>query len=720
MNKENLESVKGIVRVITFHNEDTGFVIAKIEPDKGGRRFAVKGAIKHISVGETVVFRGYWVNDPKWGRQFKFVSYEQVLPSSLDGIKHYLASSFMKGIGPKTAERIVDHFGADTLDVLENAPDRLKEVKGINRKQIDAVKKGSETHRHIRDVMVFLRAHDISEAYASRIYQKYGTDTTDMMRRDPYRLIEDIRGIGFIKADSVATKLGIAKDSPERIRAGILFRLNDMTDKGHVYVPVQTLVEAAAETLDLDAAIVTETLDYLRKSSQVVVEEERVYPRELYESEVEVAQRLKLIGGRKRFGVIPERREVEKMIAEIEHRRGISFASLQREAMALAAMENMVILTGGPGTGKTTTVLGIMDILRRLKVPTLLCAPTGRAAKRLSEATGEEAKTIHRLLEYNPMNGSFTRNQGSPLSAGAIIMDEASMVDTNLMRDFLRAVGSGTTLVIVGDVDQLPSIGPGNVLRDMIASNIVRTVRLTEIFRQAQKSRIVRCAHLINRGRMPYTDNEHEGNFFFIGMKEPPKVTETVVDMVSRRLPERYGFDPIGDIQVLSPMHKSETGVQNLNAVLQEKLNPLRHHGKEVRRGGRIFREGDKVMQIRNNYDKMVFNGDIGRIVKIVPAKNAVFVRYDTVVEYGDSDLDDLVPAYAVSVHKSQGSEFRCVVMPVTTQHFIMLKRNLLYTAVTRAKELAVLVGDYRALAIAVGNEQVSERNTSLAERLKA
>lgn len=718
MARENLETVKGIVRVITHKSEDNDFVIAKIEPPDGGKRIAVKGWIKHLSVGETVVLKGYWTTDKKWGPTFKFESYESVLPSSLDGIKHYLSSRYMKNIGPITAERIVNTFGTDTLRILDEEPDRIKEVPGISRKQIASIKSGWEKHRHIRDVMIFLRAHDISEAYASRIYEKYGEATVDKMRSNPYCLIRDIRGIGFIKADLVATKLGIAKDAPDRVRAGILHTIDELTDKGHVFVPYELLVDTAAETLDLDAAAVTQSLEKLAKSRFVIVEEGRVYPAELYTCETEVAQMLKSIAGGRRGGKIPERAELDTVIADIESKRGISFAEGQRDAIALAASSTLMVLTGGPGTGKTTTVLGIIDIFRRLRIPTLLCAPTGRAAKRMTEATGIEAKTIHRLLEYNPHNGRFTRTSGNPLSAGAIIMDEASMVDTRLMADFLRAVGGYTSLVIVGDVDQLPSIGPGSILRDIIISKSVPTVRLTEIFRQAQTSGIVRSAHLINAGRMPHTGNEHDGNFFFISMKEPGKIAESIVDMVSRRLPVRYGFDPISDIQVLSPMHKSETGVQNLNVLLQERLNPPNKGRSEIRRSGWTFREGDKVMQVRNNYDKMVFNGDIGRIVRIVRDRNAVRVKFDEIVEFEGSELDDLVPAYAVSVHKSQGSEFKCVVMPVTTQHFIMLKRNLLYTAVTRARELAVLVGDFRALAIAVKNEQISERNTSLAERL--
>ncbi|MCD6308622.1 MAG: ATP-dependent RecD-like DNA helicase, partial [Candidatus Latescibacteria bacterium] len=716
--KESLETIRGVVRVITFHNEENGFTIAKIEPKEGGKRLAVKGYIKQLSVGETVVLRGYWYNDPKWGPTFRFESYESVVPSSLEGIRCFLASKFMKGIGPVLAGKIVDTFGKDTVRVLDETPERLGEVPGLSRKNIDAVREGWESHRRIRDIMIFLQSHGISEAYASRIYEQYGADTVDALRSNPYRLIRDIRGIGFIKADQVASKLGLAEDAPDRVRAGILYCLDELVDKGHVHLPQDRLIEAAAETLGLDVDIVLGSVDYLKKQKLIEVDDDRVYPRDLYDREIEISQRLHLIAMTPRTVPPPKPGQIEALVEGIEHSRGIEFAEQQRRAIVTAAASKVMILTGGPGTGKTTTVLGIIDLLRRMRMQVLLCAPTGRAAKRMSEATGAEAKTIHRLLEYNPMRGSFAKNEGDPLGAHAVIMDEASMVDTTLMAEFLRAVSPYTSLVMVGDIDQLPSIGPGNVLRDTIDSGVVPTVRLTEIFRQAASSRIVTCAHRINRGQIPFTDNDRNGNFFFLSEREPAAIAATVVDTVSRRLPQRYGFDPIGDIQVLSPMHRSETGVQNLNSLLQDTLNPSRPSSPEILQSGWAFRVGDKVMQVRNNYDKLVFNGDIGRIARIDAKESKLFIRFDETVEYGLGELDEIVPAYAVSVHKSQGSEFRCVVVPVTTQHFIMLKRNLLYTAVTRARELVVLVGDYKALAIAVKNDQVSERLTSLRERL--
>ncbi len=718
MPDENLEKLKGIVKNITFHNEENGFTIAKIEIDGRKSPVAVTGFIKIIEVGETVVFNGYWVNDPKYGRQFKFQSYESVIPTSLEGIKRFLSSKFIYGIGPVLAERIVEKFGGDTVKILDEKPDRLLRIKGITVKKLEEIVSGWSRHKHIRDIMIFLQTHDISPAYASKIYEKYTDETIDMMRSNPYRLIDDIRGIGFIKADYVATKLGIAKDSYDRVRAGIMYCLNDLIDKGHIYVPLVQLAETASALLDCDSSRVLDVIRILKKRSEVIANEERVYRTDLFKYESELSQLLKLVATTPCAGQIPRETEVAGMIEKIEKQRDISFAPLQREAMIKASVSNMFVLTGGPGTGKTTMVLGIIDIFMRLKLSVMLCAPTGRAAKRLSETTGREAKTIHRLLEYNPHRGNFTKNQGDPLGTHAVILDEASMVDTVLMKDFMRAVSPYTTLVVVGDVDQLPSIGPGNVLRDIIDSGTVPTVRLTEIFRQAASSRIVKSAHLINSGKMPFTDNDRYGNFFFKKISDPGHISTTIVDMVSRRLPAKYGFDPFNDIQVLSPMHKSETGVSNLNALLQARLNPFNPALPEVRKGDWTFRRGDKVMQIRNNYDKMVFNGDIGRIIQIDTSKEVISVQFEVPVEYAFSELDDLVPAYAISVHKSQGSEFRCVVMPVTTQHYIMLKRNLIYTAVTRARELVVLVGDVKALAIAVHNDQVSERFTSLKERL--
>lgn len=721
MAKENLEQIRGMVKIITFRNEENGYTVAKIEPENArpGEVVAVTGYVKLIAVGETVVLNGYWVDDKKYGRQFRFHSYESVTPSSLDGIKRFLSSKFIKGVGPVLAGRIVDAFGADTIRVLTDDPGRLDEVSGLNKNLRKEIISAWIRHRHMRDVMVFLQSYDISSAYAVKIYEQYGDETVQAMRDNPYRLIRDVRGIGFIKADQVAMKLGISRESPHRIRAGLIYCMDDCIDRGNTYFPMERIVEAAAQTLDVDAGLVTESLGYLRERRELVVEEERVYRADLYGNEFEIAKRLQSIARTPRSGGIPDEDTVRRLVDEIAGNRKIDFAPLQREAVARAARSKVMVLTGGPGTGKTTTVLGIIDLFRSLRMSVLLCAPTGRAAKRMSETTGMEARTIHRLLEYNPHKGKFSRNEGEPLGAHAVIVDEASMIDTPLMTDFLRAVSPYTTLIVVGDVDQLPSIGPGSVLRDIIESESVPTVRLTEIFRQAASSRIVLSAHRINIGKMPFTDNERNGNFFFIRTNEPARISETVVDMVSRRLPASYGFDPVNDIQVLSPMHKGETGVMHLNSLLQDTLNPHDPSLPEVRQGNRVFRRGDKVMQVRNNYDKMVFNGDIGRIVGIDSAHSLIRVRFEDTFEYSFDEMDDLVPAYAISVHKSQGSEFRCVVMPVSTQHYIMLKRNLLYTAVTRARELVVIVGDLKALGIAVSNDQIRERFTSLAERLR-
>lgn len=721
MSKEHLEQLRGIVKTITFRNDENGYTVAKIEPEgsRSGSEVAVTGYVKMLEAGETVVLNGYWVEDKKYGHQFRFHSYESVAPSSLEGVKRFLASKYFKGIGPVLAGRIVSAFGADTIRVLDETPERLSEIKGLSVKTREEVIRGWARHRAIRDIMVFLQSYDISSAYAAKICETYGDETVHLMRENPYRLIRDVRGIGFIKADQIAKKLGIAADSPHRIRAGIEYCIDDLVDKGNSYVPLARLVETAAQTLDVDAALVLESVEYLKTRRALVLQEDRIYRADLHDNEFEIAKRLRFIARTLRPGGMPSRGEAERMVREIEQSRGIEFARLQREAMVTAACSKLMVLTGGPGTGKTTSVLGVIDLFRKLRMSVLLCAPTGRAAKRMSEAAGMEAKTIHRLLEFNPHTGKFTRNEGATLSAHAVIVDETSMIDEPLMTDFLRAVSPFTTLILVGDVDQLPSIGPGSVLADILASGLVPTVRLTEIFRQAASSRIVLGAHRINMGKIPPIDNDRRGNFFFLKRNDPGGIASTIVDMVARRLPSSYGFDPVNDIQVLSPMHKGETGVINLNALLQEKLNPFTPSLPEIRQGSRVFRQGDKVMQIRNNYDKMVFNGDIGRITRINPAKSLVRVRFDEFVDYSLDDLDDLVTAYAISVHKSQGSEFRCVVMPLSTQHFIMLKRNLLYTAVTRAREIVTLVGDTKALFIAVSNDQARERFTSLSERIR-
>lgn len=716
----NLETLKGVVKNITFRNEDNCYTVARIITGRAGRISTVVGYIQHIVEGETMVFTGEWVIDPKHGRQLKIESYETVLPSSLEGVRRFLASKYIKGVGEVTAERIIETFGEDIMNVLDEHPERLSRVPKVSKKLAASIGEAWKNHRKIRDIMIFLQSHDISAAYATRIYEKYQADTVEKIRRNPYQLISDIRGIGFIKADDIARKLGLKPDSPERIRAGVMYSIGEFVDAGHTFVPRDKLLEQAAAILDIDIDFVSNELTYLIETRKVVLEEDEVYHSGLYDTEKSLAARLCAIARTQRRGKLPESGEVNKALGEIERSHGYEFAPQQREAIMTAVLANAMVLTGGPGTGKTTTVRGMIELFERLGYVVFLCAPTGRAAKRMSEATGREAKTIHRLLEYDPFRGRFSRDEAEPLQAHVVIMDEASMVDTELMAGFLRAVSPATTLVIVGDVDQLPSIGPGAVLRDIIQSKVLPTVTLTDIFRQAAQSRIVQSAHRINHGEMPLLDNDHGGNFFFRRTDSPSDAARAIVDMVSRRLPKTYGFDPIGDIQVLTPMHKSETGVANLNELLQERLNPSTGENLELKTGRWVFRRGDKVMQVRNNYDKLVYNGDIGRVVDVDRKGGSLRVRFDDLVSYQGSELDDLVPAYAISVHKSQGSEFRCVVMPVTTQHFIMLRRNLLYTSVTRARDLVVLVGDFKALAIAVGNSSEHERFTALEKRLVA
>jgi len=720
MTKENLDTLKGVVKNITFRNEETGYTVAKIICEGSGKISAATGSLKRLEKGETVILKGYWADDPKYGRQFRFTSYESVIPSSTEGIKRFLASSYVEGVGEKYAEMIIDKFGEKTKEILDNNPEKLAEIPRLPKKLIPKISKAWKDNIAVRDTMIFLQTFDISEAYAVKICKVYGAETVDVTRNNPYRFIRDIPGIGFIKADAIANKIGIAKDSSERIQAGIIYILDDFADKGNIYVPLEPLVEAVSSKLDVDADKTTAALEILKKYDRIVLEDMRVYKSEHYRYETELSQRIKLLCSSKSHRPIPEQGKIESMINEIEKDMAITFANLQKEALRKVTSTNMMVVTGGPGTGKTTLIKGLIGIFKLLKETVILCAPTGRAAKRMTEATGVEAKTIHRLLEFNPQNGKFTKNEGDPIAANAVILDEASMVDTLLMTEFMRSITPYTKLVMVGDVDQLPSIGPGNVLKDIITSGTVPTVRLDEIFRQASSSRIVTNAHRIKNGKMPFLEIENDGNFFFIRLKTAIEAANIITEIVTERLPRKYGFDPLKDIQIISPMHKGDVGVEKLNRILQESLNKDSTGKEEIRFGNNVFRSGDKVMQIKNNYDNMVFNGDIGIVERVSKKDSKVYVKFDNLVEYAGTSLEEIVPAYAISVHKSQGSEFRCVVMPVTTQHFIMLKRNLLYTAITRARELVVIVGDIKALSIAVNSENVSERFTTLSERLKS
>ena len=713
-----LDTLEGIIERITFRAEDTGYTVVKLQPTHGRKELiTIVGTMAQVSPGESVRLEGEWSTHPQYGRQFKIHRYRTLYPSTVQGIRKYLGSGLIKGIGPVTAGRIVKYFGLDTLRIIEEEPSRLTEVEGLGPKRAAMIQRAWEEQREIKEVMLFLQSHDISTGYAVKIWKQYGEQAIPIVRDHPYRLANDVWGIGFLTADRIAQNMGIKPDSAERIQAGIRYVLRQACEEGgHVYLPLSELVSKSAANLEVPEERIPPCIEALRANREVIVEKDRVFLPVFYHSEKGTAEKLYLLSQIVRV----ELKDVPKEISVIERRRGLTFAERQKEAMLKALTHHLLVLTGGPGTGKTTTVLGMIDLFEQRGKRIALAAPTGRAAKRMGEVTGREAKTIHRLLKFNPRQGGFEHNADNPLHVDVLIVDEMSMIDILLMYHLLRAIRPLTTLILVGDVDQLPSVGPGNVLRNMIASGQVETVRLEHIFRQAEQSRVIVNAHRINRGEFPSIRNDRTSDFFFIEEEDPTQVAELILDLCAERLPGRYGFHPIEDIQVLSPMYRGETGAIHLNQQLQVRLNPVGEKGgpDEIQRGGTTFRVGDKVMQIRNNYAKEVFNGDIGRIVGIDREMQEVHVAFEERVTYEFSELDELVLAYAVSVHKSQGSEYRAVVLPLTTQHYMMLQRNLLYTAVTRAKELMVIVGTKKALGIAIRNNKVAERYTALSERL--
>lgn len=712
-----MAQLRGIVDRITFQNEENGYTVARLQVEGlaayNNRPATIVGEMLSINPGETVVLEGEWTTHKQYGAQFKIESYQTVHPSTVEGMRRYLGSGLIKGIGPVTAKRIVDHFGKEALDVIERDPKRLVEVEGLGAKRAKWIIKAWEDQREIHNVMLFLQSHEVGTGYAVKIWKKYGHEAVELIQENPYRLSVDVWGIGFLTADRIAQKMGIPAHSDRRIQAGLLHVLNEAADKeGHVFLPEDALIESCAEALDVPVDAIPPCVAQLLSEESIIVDDKRVYLPHLYYAEQGAATRCYQLSQVQRI----ELGNIPAEIRAIEQRDGVTFAPRQKLALEKALSHNLLVLTGGPGTGKTTTIKGLIALLEARNKKIALAAPTGRAAKRMSEATGHEAKTIHRLLKFSPSEMAFEKNFENPLEIEALIVDEISMVDTVLMNSLLRAVPISASVALVGDVDQLPSVGAGNVLKDVIASGIVEVVELNEIFRQAQTSRIITNAHAINRGEMPYLQNDRDADFFFLEVSEPNQVVEMVCGLCAARLPRTYRLDSIEDIQVLVPMYRGETGANNLNRVLQDELNPK---GQEMTRGGIRFRVGDKVMQVRNNYDRDVFNGDIGRVHGI--EDDILRVRFqDRVLEYEFSELDELVLAYAMSVHKSQGAEFRAVVMPLTTQHYMMLQRNLLYTAITRARELVVLVGTKQALGMAVRNNRVAERHTTLSQRIRA
>lgn len=715
------EEIYGYIERLTYHSTENGFTVAQLQQSKRKELTCITGTMPGIQPGMTVRCRGEWKNHLIHGRQFEVASFSIEAPADIVGIRKYLGSGLIKGIGAKYADRIVEKFGTETLNIIETSPERLFEISGLGAKRIDTIKVKWVEQKSIRDVMIFLQGHGVSPAFAQKIYKTYGTQSIAKVKENPYCLARDIFGVGFKTADTLAQKMGIAKDSVQRIDAGIEYVLSQLSDDGHVCFPVPHFIVEAEKSLEVPLNQIEGRLEHLQgedrlELAQLIFEgkkERFVWIKPLFIAEMGIVRELR----RLKRGVSPLRQiQTGKAIDWVQEQLKIELAVNQAQAVSQAITNKLHIITGGPGTGKSTITNAILTITAKLTDKICLAAPTGRAAKRMSEITHRKAQTIHSLLEYSFKAGGFKRNKENPLDCDLIIIDEASMIDTVLMYHLLKAMPDSCRVIFVGDINQLPSVGPGNVLKDMIASRTLPVTTLNEIFRQAAGSHIITNAHRVNKGLFPSLQNGKDSDFFFLEHEESEEVLNTIIKLVSQRLPSRYGFNPTADIQVLAPMKRGVIGTENLNQALQSILNP-----KETAlfRGGMKLQAGDKVMQMRNNYTKEVFNGDIGYILEIDSDEQEVLIRFDNKeVPYDYSDLDELSLAYAISIHKFQGSECPCVVIPVHTSHYMLLHRNLLYTGITRGKKLVVLVGTKKALAMAVKKDDVQKRYTSLQQSL--
>lgn len=764
-----MPTLEGSVENIVFRNEDNHYTVARFRPNDKGRLFrddlmTIVGTLPGIHVGELLSVEGEWETDPKYGRQLHVTSFVQRLPASKEGMMRYLSSGLIKGIGPKKAKLIVDHFGDQTLAIIEQQPERLSEVKGISAKDRDQIITAWAEQSEIKELHLFLQSHEVSINLATRIYKQYGKESIKVIRENPYQLASDVQGIGFITADEIAVKLGLPPDSIPRLATGLKYVLaQSANDDGHCFLLEKDLLSRAATMLRTPYEVLPPAMEQLRSDRDVFIEpplppqnrhfehngqngshpqpqdddmppvdwseledeedalQSRVYFGPFWHAEQGSARLLRILMLAQNALPPVSQQLWDTVFERLKQNRNMHLTERQREAVQMAYSKKVSILTGGPGTGKSTSIRALLMLLRNRKVDFALAAPTGRAAKRLAEATGVQAKTLHRLLEYAPHDNTYQRNEENPLPYQFVIVDEFSMVDILLFYHLLKALPKDAHLLLVGDADQLPSVGPGNVLRDLLRCETIPTVRLTELFRQAQQSKIIVNAHRINAGQMPSLKSEATSDFFFVTEDDPFKAQRLLLDLVQRRLPARYKLNPLTDIQVLAPMYKGPLGVTILNEELQARLNPASQ--AQVEWGGRTIRAGDKVMQVRNNYDKGVFNGDVGWVRGINRDDSYLNVEFleeagPMLVKYEFHELDELMLAYAVTVHKSQGSEYPAIVVPLTTSHAMLLQRNLLYTAITRAKRLCVLVGQPRALEIAVRNDRVAQRNTALAERL--
>lgn len=727
--------IRCVVERITYQNPENGYSVLKAAVKNYKELVTVIGNLLDANVGSVLLIEGNWKVDAKYGKQFVAETWEETMPATIYGIEKYLGSGLIKGVGPKFAKKIVQTYGTDTLEIIETDVERLMEVPGIGGKRVKMIAESWERQKEIKNVMLFLQDHGVSTAFAAKIYRQYGNGSIEKVKENPFRLADDIWGIGFKTADCIAEKLGIEKEAFVRLRSGIMYTLSALADEGHVYAEKEQLVKRAAGLLQAEEGSIIMTMDQMFADKDLIREKiqkeadseetEAIYLPPFYFAETGTANKLKrlrdepaedrlwvqLMKAREKTGNFSLSVDVSK----IEKQVNMRYDEVQADAIRQAAVSKVMVLTGGPGTGKTTTTQGIIAAYRMFGLRVLLAAPTGRAAKRMAEAARLEAKTIHRLLECKPPEG-YQRNEENPLEGDVLIVDECSMIDIVLMNALLKAIPANMRLILVGDIDQLPSVGAGNVLRDIIDSGGFPVVRLTRIFRQAQTSQIIMNAHRINEGKMPEIKGGKEGDFFFVTKEDPQEAADTIVELVKKKLPAYYRV-PANQIQVLTPMQRGVVGATNMNLALQEALNP---EGEGLRRSGFVFRKNDKVMQIRNNYDKEIFNGDIGIVEAVDMMNRTLTVNFDNrSIEYEAAELDELVHAYATTIHKAQGSEYPIVVMPVLMNHFVMLQRNLIYTGITRAKRILVMVGTRKALAYAVRNVTVTKRNALLQERLE-
>jgi exodeoxyribonuclease V alpha subunit len=716
-----MEKLDGQIERVVFRNEENGFCVLRVKVRGHKDLVTVTGTVPTINAGEWMTADGEWLLDPRHGRQFKADQMRMAKPETLEGIEKYLGSGLIKGIGREYAARLVKTFGRDVFDIIENSSGKLLKVEGIGRLRKDRIKQAWDEQKSVRQIMAFLFSHGVSTTRAFRIHKAYGDKAIEFVQRDPYCLARDIRGIGFLIADQIAMQLGIARDSDLRARAGLEYMLGELTSNGHCAYVRNDLLSRTAELLAIDLEIIEHGLDHSLENQRLIQRTDArgrdlIYLPKLYFAEIDLATRLKELGrGRHPCPAI----DIEKALGWVQERSGIELAAAQRSALQTAVESKVMVITGGPGVGKTTLVNSVLMVLTAKKLRVALCAPTGRAAKRMAETTGMEAKTIHRLLQYNPGTGGFVHTAENPLECDVLIVDESSMIDVVLASQLADAVPLHAALVIVGDADQLPSVGPGRVLQDIIHSGAVPVAHLNEVFRQAATSRIITNAHRINQGLMPEFPEEHEtSDCYFVESDEPEKAVKLVGKLIGHSIPRKFRFDSMEEIQILTPMQKGELGARNLNQILQQLLNP---RGDEVERFGYVYRTGDKVMQTENDYDKEVYNGDIGRIARIDSDLSELTVDFDgRKVVYDFRELDELVLSYAITIHKSQGSEYPCVIIPLHTQHYVLLQRSLIYTAITRAKKLVIVLGTKKALNLAVTRAESRERTTTLAERLEA